>query len=216
MRLSRWLILAALLAIVAFVGQTYIKRQQALARDPPAAPPPLETGIDGRASDWVYTQSDGESPRVTVRAKSFRQVKAPSVMELNGVELQLFHKDGDKFDLVRSEKAQFDIAAKTLYSDGDVVITMGKPAGKAVADEAGGRIVTIHTSGVRFASDTGKATTDRKAKFEFEQGHGSAEGVDYDPESRALHLRSKVQLRWKATAPRGKPMLIGAGEAYYN
>ena len=63
MRLSRWLILAALLAIVAFVGQTYIKRQQALARDTPAAPPPLETGINGRASDWVYTQSDGERPR---------------------------------------------------------------------------------------------------------------------------------------------------------
>jgi lipopolysaccharide export system protein LptA len=223
MRLSRWLILAALLVIVVFVGQTYIKRQQALARDKPAPPPPLETGIDGRASDWVYTQSDGERPRVTVRAKSFRQVKAPSVMELNGVELQLFHKDGDKFDLVRSEKAQFDIAAKTLYSDGDVVITMGKPADgspaqadKPVPYEAGGRIVTIHTSGVRFASDTGKASTDRKAKFEFEQGHGSAEGVDYDPNSRALHLRSKVELHWKAAAPRGKPMLIEAGEAYYN
>ena len=62
MRLSRWLILAALLAIVVFVGQTYIKRQQALARDKPAPPPPLETGIDGRASDWVYTQSDGRAP----------------------------------------------------------------------------------------------------------------------------------------------------------
>src|ERR1700736_3532446 len=108
MHLSRWLILAALLAIIGFVGQTYIKRQQALALDTPAPPPRLETGINGRASDWVYTQSDGESPRVTVRAKSFRQVKAPSVMELDGVELQLFHKDGDRFDLVRSARAQFD------------------------------------------------------------------------------------------------------------
>src|ERR1700676_1733278 len=164
MRLSRWLILAALLAIVAFVGQTYFKRQQALARDKPAPPPPLETGIDGRASDWVYTQSDGEHPRVTVRAKSFRQVKAPSVMELNGVELQLFHKEGVQFDLVRSAKAQFDIVAKSLYSDGDVDITMPTAGKKAVTDDAtaldGPRIVKIHTSGVHFASDTGKASTD--------------------------------------------------------
>jgi len=231
MRLSRWLILAALLAIVAFVGQTYIKRQQALARDTPAAPPPLASGIDGRASDWVYTQSDGEIPRVSVRAKSFRQVKAPSVMELDGVELQLFHKDGDQFDLVRSAQAQFDIGAKTLYSEGDVEISMptagnkpdvkSKPAAAKSSDDpwalegAAGRIVKIRTSGVRFASDTGKASTDREAKFEFEQGYGSAVGIDYDPSSRELHLRSKVELHWMGKGPGAKPMLIEAGEAYY-
>jgi len=227
MRLSRWLILAALLAIVVFVLQTYIKRQQALAHEAPAAPRPLETGINGRASDWVYTQSDGERPRVTVRAKSFRQVKAPSVMELEGVELQLFHQEADQFDLVRSAKAQFDIAAKTLYADGEVNIIMARPAaGKPTVapkpggdsdgeENTGGRIVKIRTSGVRFASDTGKASTGRRADFEFEQGHGSAEGVDYDPASRELHLRSGVQLHWIGKGKNSKPMLIEAGEAYY-
>jgi lipopolysaccharide export system protein LptA len=227
MRLSRWLILAALLAIVGFVLQTYIKRQQALARDMPAAPRPLETGINGRASNWVYSQTDGERPRVTVRAKSFRQVQAPSLMELEGVELQLFHRESDQFDLVRSAKAQFDIAAKTLYADGVVDITMARPAaGKPTVvpkfgedseeeENPGGRIVKIRTSGVRFASDTGKASTGRRADFEFEQGNGSAEGVDYDPTSRELHLRSQVELHWMGKGPRSKPMLIEAGEAYY-
>jgi lipopolysaccharide export system protein LptA len=233
MRLSRWLILAAILAIVVFVLQTYIKRQQALARDTPVAPRPLETGINGRASNWVYSQSDGEHPRVTVRAKSFRQVKAPSVMELEGVELQLFHQESDQFDLVRSAKAEFDIAAKTLYADGVVDITMARPAAgkptvapKPGADgenadgenqeyNPGGRIVKIRTSGVRFASDTGKASTDRRADFEFEQGNGSAEGVDYDPTSRELHLRSAVELHWMGKGKGSKPMLIEAGEAYY-
>jgi lipopolysaccharide export system protein LptA len=228
MRLSRWLILAALLTIVVFVLQTYIKRQQALARDMPAAPQPLETGINGRASNWVYSQSDGERPRVTVRAKSFRQVKAPSVMELEGVELQLFHQESDQFDLVRSAKAEFDIAAKTLYADGVVDITMARPAAgkptvapKPGADgeneeyNPGGRIVKIRTSGVRFASDTGKASTDRRADFEFEQGNGSAQGVDYDPVSHELHLRSAVELHWMGKGKSSKPMLIEAGEAYY-
>jgi lipopolysaccharide export system protein LptA len=217
MRLSRWLILAALLAIVAFVGQTYIKRQQTLARDAPPAPPPLETGINGRASDWVYTQSDGERPRVTIRAKSFRQVKAPSVMELDGVELQLFHKEGAQFDLVRSAQAQFDIVAKSLYSDGDVDITMPTASKNPASGDplTQGRIVKIHTSGVHFASDTGKASTDREAKFEFEQGYGSSMGVDYDPNSHELHLRSKVELHWMGKGPGSKPMLIEAGEAYY-
>ena len=210
MRFSRWLILIAILSIVAFVGQTYIKRKQVLARDAPMPPAPLETGVDGRANDWTYTQSDGERPRVTVRAKSFRQVRAPSVMELQGVELQLFHKEGDQFDLVKSATAQFDMAAKTLYSDGDVEISMGK----GVSGGGEGRIVKIHSSGVRFASDTGKASTDRMATFEFDQGGGSAEGVDYDPQTRELHLRSNVSMDWRGKEG-SKPMHIEAGEAYY-
>ena len=211
MRRSRWLILAAILGIVYFVAATYFKRKETLAKDAPAAPAPLETGIDGRANDWVYTQSDGTLPRVTVRAKSFRQVKAPSVMELDGVQLQLYHKDGRRFDLVKSDKAQFDIAAKTLYSDGDVEISMG------MAEDAPphGRIVKIRSSGVRFASDTGKASTDRAATFEFDQGGGSATGAEYDPSTRQLHLLSRVSLDWRGKTRGSKPMHIEAGEAFY-
>jgi hypothetical protein len=216
MRRSRWLILAAIIGIVAFVGSTYFKRKETLAKETLAPPPPLETGLDGRASDWVYTQSDGEHPRVTVRAKSFRQVKAPSLMELEGVQLQLFHKEGGEFDLVKSAKAEFDIAAKTLYSDGDVEIMLGEPAqGEPAQTEPQGRILKIHSSGVRFASDTGKAWTDRDATFEFEQGDGSSTGVDYDPQTRELHLRSNVSLNWRGKGPQSKPMHIEAGEAYY-
>jgi lipopolysaccharide export system protein LptA len=211
MRRSRWLILAALVCIVAFVGRTYLIRKATLAQDAPSPPPPLDKGIDGRANDWVYTQSDGEHPRVTVRAKSFRQVKSPSLMELEDVELRLFQKDATQFDLVKCASAQFDIAAKTLYSDGEVEISMGIPSD----GEPRGRILKIHGSGVRFASDTGRASTDREARFEFDQGGGSAVGVDYDPQIRELHLRSNVSLDWRGSNPRAKLMHIEAGEAIY-
>ena len=185
MRWSRWLILAAIIAIVVSVGATYVKRKATQAEAVPPAPPPLETGLNGRANDWVYTQSDGDRPRVTVRAKSFKQIREPSVMELTGVELQLFHTDG-KFDLVKSDKAEFDIAGKALYSDGDVEIEMAKPA----EGEEAGRMVKIHSSGVHFASDTGKAVTDREATFEFDRGGGKAVGAEYDPNAHELHLKS--------------------------
>jgi lipopolysaccharide export system protein LptA len=210
MRLSRWLILAAIFAIVVSVGSTYVKRKATLAEDVPPAPAPLETGVDGQANDWVYTQSDGVRPRVTVRAKSFKQVRAPSVMELNGVELQLFHADG-KFDLVKSDKAEFDIAGKALYSDGEVEINMAMPAD----GEAPGRILKIHSSGVHFESDTGKAFTDREATFEFDRGGGSAVGAEYDPNAHQLHLRSNVSLDWRGQNAQAKPMHIEAGEAFY-
>jgi lipopolysaccharide export system protein LptA len=78
-----------------------------------------------------------------------------------------------------------------------------------------GRILKIHSSGVRFASDTGKASTDRAATFEFDQGGGSATGAEYDPGTRQLHLLSNVSLTWRGKTRASKPMHIEAGEAYY-
>lgn len=213
MRRGRWLILAAILSIIAFVGVTYLNRMRTLAKDAPAAPPPLDLALEGRANNWCYTQTDGERPRVKVCAATFKQIKQPSIMDLTGVSLWLYHKNGNQYDLVKSEKAQFDIPGKSLYSDGEVEITLGM-------DEDGppahGRLIGIRTSGVHFASDTGVAVTDRPVTFQFDQGGGSATGAEYDPNARELHLRSQVVLDWRGKSAESKPMHIEAGEAFYH
>ncbi len=211
MRRTRWLFLAAILGILTSIGATYFNRKGRMEKDAPPPPKPLASGIDASIPDWVYTKSDGERPVVQVRAKSFRQMKDQSVSELDGLELRLYHKDGSEFDLVHSAHARFDMSAKVLFSEGDVDITMGVP-------EDGpphGRVVKIHSSGVSFQSETGKATTDRKTDFEFDQGGGSAVGADYDPETRELHLHSEVALDWRGRTADFVPMHIEAGEAYY-
>ena len=76
-------------------------------------------------------------------------------------------------------------------------------------------MVKIHSSGVTFQSETGKATTDRKTAFEFDQGNGTAMGADYDPQTRELHLHSQVSLDWRGKTADSVPMHIEAGEAYY-
>ena len=72
-------------------------------------------------------------------------------------------------------------------------------------------LLNIHSSGVRFESDTGKASTDRGATFEFDQGNGAATGVDYDPNTRELHLRSQVSLDWRGKTAGAIPMRIEGG-----
>src|SRR6516162_9358346 len=139
MRIGRWLILAALVAIVAFVGDTYMKRKALLDKDAPSAPPPLESGIEARGNNWCYTQSEGDRPRVEVCAARNTQLSDPNVMQLEGVELKLYQKGSSQYDLVKSEKAEFDIHQKTLYSDGDVEITLGVNA----AGPPRGRVVKI-------------------------------------------------------------------------
>lgn len=211
MRHTRWLFLAAIVAIVVMVGVTYIKRRDVLAREIPVHPAPLETGVDGRANDWQHTVFKGDQKHFTIRARNIREIKEPSLMELEGVELQLFHENGEKSDLIRSDKAQFDTAAKTLYSDGEVDIIMGVPEG----EQPSGRLLHIHGSGMRFSSDTGKATTDRAVTFGFDRGNGSAVGAEYDPGSRELRLHNRVVLDWNGKTPETKPMHAEADQAVY-
>ena len=211
MRRARWLLLAAILGILVSVSTTYFKRKESLASAAPAPPKPLESGIEGRANDWVWVKSDGTRPVVEVRAKRFRQIREPSVMELDQIELRLYHKDGSEFDLVRSGTAQFDMPAKSLFSEGGVEITMGVPADGPPR----GRVLKIHSSGVRFDSETGKAATDRPVTFEFDRGGGSAVGAEYDPNTRELYLRGQVTLDWRGKSPDSLPMHAEAGEAVY-
>ncbi len=216
MRRTRWLFLAAILGIMLSVGATYFKYKEAEAKNAPAPPKAIASTLDAQSQDWTYTKSSGTQQQFFVRAHTMRKRNDASVIELEDVELHLFHKDGATYDLVRCAAANFDENAKVLFSDGDVDITMGVP----VDGPAHGRVVKIHSSGVTFQSETGKAVTDRKASFSFgsngtTEGTGNGVGAEYDPQTRELHLKSQVLLDWRGKSAESVPMRIEAGEAYY-
>lgn len=209
MRSTRVLLLLAILVILGAVGATYYYQKRTLASQAPPAPPPLPVNVDAAASDWVWSHLVGKRPVVEVRAKSFRQVK--DRLELERVELRLYHQEGQRFDHVKSAKCDFDMTQGTLYSDGEVEITMGLPA----QGDPRGRLVMIRTSGATFESKTGKASTPRAATFTFDQGEGKAVGASYDPSTRELHLSSQIELRWRGRGPKSRPMKLEAGELVY-
>lgn len=216
MRRTRWLFLAAIVGIVVAVGATYLKYKALEEANAPKPPKALSSTLDAQSQDWTYTKTVGAQQQFFVRAHTMRKRNDSSVIELEDVELHLFHKDGTQYDLVRCAAANFDENAKTLFSDGAVEITMGVP----VDGPPHGRIVKIQSSGVKFQSETGKAETDRHASFEFgsngtTEGTGTAMGADYDPQSRELHLRSQVALDWRGKTADSVPMHIEAGEALY-
>jgi lipopolysaccharide export system protein LptA len=213
MRRTRWLLLAAILAIVVWVSAAYLKNKADFEANEPAAPSQLDPRFDAQSQTWHVSKFDKATglPLWKMRAKEARELKNPPVTELEGIELELYNKTADQYDLVKSAKATFDGNAKTLYSDGDVDIDMNIP----VEGPRTGRMVKVHTSGVTFESETGKARTDRYTKFEFDQGGGNGTGADYDPQTRELHLHSNVSLDWRGKTADSVPMHIEAGEAYY-
>ena len=211
MRRVRWLLLVAIVCLVAGVGSIFHRQQQAQSRREPPAPKALPENVSAAASDWRWSKNDGDRPIVEVRAKSFRHFPEPLREELEGVELRLYHQDGKIYDRVRSAKAEFRVAENRLYSEGEVEITMALPS----EGERRGRLLVIRSSGVSFDSNTGVAATERQTQFAFDEGEGKSAGASYDPAARELFLKSAVELVWRGKDPKTKPMKVEAAEGTY-
>ena len=206
---KRGLLLLAIVAILGAVAASYFYQRQKLVRQAPPPPKSLPREVEAVATDWVWSHTVGGKPVVEVRARSFRQVK--DYLELEPLELRLYHQDGRKFDRVTSPRAEFGRQRDQLYAGGDVEITMGLPA----AGPARGRLVLVRTSGVTFETQTGRASTTRPASFSFDQGEGQAVGASYDPSTRELHMTGGVELDWRGRSATSQPMKLAAGELIY-
>src|SRR5687767_7449986 len=128
MRRTRRLLLVLMAAIVAGVAVTYSIQRDTQVRNAPAVPTALPESLSSQAAGWTWEKTDGPRPIVRVFAKDVRQLADGAHTELDHVTLHLFHKDGKAFDEVKSAKADFDMAAGILFSEGEVEITMGVPA----------------------------------------------------------------------------------------
>src|SRR5579864_6518230 len=209
MRTIRPVILLAILTILAGVAITYYTRLKLQANSALSKPKSLAPGTLATSHAWTYKQTTNGKTAITVHAEDLQEVQGKQ--ELSGVELDIFHKDGNQYDHVKCAKAEFDMSQGVLYSDGDVEITMGIP----VDQPPTGRLIVIKSSGVHVESKTGKAYTDRLATFQFDRGEGQAVGANYDPNTRELVMRSQVRLTWRGTDPKAPPMKVEAGEVTY-
>jgi lipopolysaccharide export system protein LptA len=212
MRRARRFLLLLIAVIVAAIAVVYNAQRATQARN---APPPtikLPEAVSVRANDWTWEETRAGKAIVRVWAKDLRQSADNSKTELTGVELHLFHKDGQTYDRVTSAAAELDMASGILYSDGEVSITMGLSGDK---QKPTGRLVDIKTSGAKFEIKTGKASTDRAASFRFDRGEGRSVGANYDPVTRELLMHKEVALKWTGDNPSEMPMEVEAGSLAY-
>jgi lipopolysaccharide export system protein LptA len=203
------LILLGFVAIVSGVGWTYFERLKLLAASSPAKPKKLAPGLSASAHGWTYSHTSSQKTVIRLHADDFQELDGK--YELAGVMLDIYNKDGQKFDHVTSAKAEFDVGTGMLYSDGEVQITLNVP----VDGEPTGKLMAIKSSGVHVESKTGKANTDRLATFKFDRGDGHAMGADYDPTTGELNLHGQASMTWRGTDPDTIPMKIETDQLNY-
>src|SRR5258708_6868781 len=211
MRGARWLLVLAILAILAGISAIYRYQKADQEKHALAKPAALPSTLSGKLEDWQWSGKDQGHPIIQIRARDVKQEKDSNKIQLERVELRLYNKEGDQFDLVRSARAEFDQSADRLYSEGQVDITLHLP----VEGEPERTPVTIRSSGVTFETKTGKAVTSQPTHFNFENGEGDSLGATYDPATRELHLLNQVQMKWKAASPGAKAMRLETGDLNY-
>jgi lipopolysaccharide export system protein LptA len=210
----RWLLLVAIAAILGGVVYQYRAQKKLLAGNVPAAPPPLSTGLSASAEHWHYRDTDLKTGRIKsdIDAESLQQVKDASRVDLKNVAMKIYGKDGKTYDLVKSAAAAFNTAEKSLYSQGDVEITLNLP----IAGPPARQPTVVKTSGLTCDSNTGRVDTDQPSSFIFEKGDGKATGATYDPASHELLMKRDVEVHWNPPGQNAKPMKIEATTLAYH
>src|SRR6202044_2680255 len=109
------LILLGFVAIVWGVGYTYYARLKQQAASAPAKPKKLAPGLSATFHGWTYSHTSSQKTVITLHADDFQELDGKD--ELAGVTLDVYNKDGQKFNHVTSAKAEFDVGTGMLYSD---------------------------------------------------------------------------------------------------
>lgn len=216
LRRFRWLLLVAIAAVGGFVAYTFKSQQAQLRREAREPAKPLPEHLSAQFEQgWTWEKKAGDRTVVSVKAREFAQVKELANFQLKGLQMRLYDKKAETYDLVESESASFDTSAGTMYSDGEVEITMGlrDRAPEDATTPVKGRLVKIKSSGVTFDTKATRASTERPATFELDAGDGEAVGAVYDATTRELMLKSAVKLNWHSAE--SKPMQVETGELIY-
>jgi lipopolysaccharide export system protein LptA len=169
-------------------------------------------------SGWRYNTDDPQTNKPTVRATatSYHATDSPSILDIQGLKLRLFDKKASSYTFVMSDQALLDEGSGQLKSSGPVTIVMNVPADKDAEDKAElAKRVRVTTSGVTYETKTGTASTDQPATFQFPNGGGKAVGVEYDPNTKTLHLKSAIAMDWVGQGPEENKMHVEAGDLVY-
>lgn len=211
LRRVRWLLVAAMVAVTGVVGWVYWRERAARERAREAPPPPLPQNTAAVASQWEYEIKSGAQSRILVRAQRFEQIKEPAEIRLEGLEMEIRHLDGPRYDLVKSPRGTFRQKEGFLTAEGEVEITLG------LTREPGaepGRVMRIRTSAVSMDVQSNRAWTDRPAQFDYGAARGQCVGASFDPGTREIVMEGGAEMEWLAGAGRS-PLRVQAAKVIY-
>ena len=156
-------------------------------------PESVPRDVNQQLSGYTATHSDGDRRVFTVHAARTVSFTQGGAMVLEDVLVELFGRTGNRHDIMRTERCDYDTQNNDLTTSGPVHIELNAGAEKAPAGGFKGKqTIYLDTSKVSYQHEESQMTSDQAVSFRVGPATGSALGMVYGTRDGSLELEKDV------------------------
>jgi lipopolysaccharide export system protein LptA len=158
----------------------------------------LPSNVDQQVSGYTFTRSDEGRQIFTLHAARTVALKQGGTTDLQDVVVQVFGRRGDRHDVLRTQRAEYNKKTGDFSSPGTTEIELNTPPdllpGSALR---GPQPVYLETSGVYYRQKGSLMVSDEPVRFRAGAVSGSATGMNYATKDGWLELKREVRLDFR-------------------
>ena len=207
----------ALAATLLTVGLTYW-RSRRRADKPVRAPQVLPTNVNQQLSGYSFTRSDEGRQIFTVHAARTVAFKQGGTTVLEDVFVEVFGRTGNRRDVLRTRRCQYNAQSGDLYSAGKVEIELNVGLPGTASGRGERRRVQLETSHLSFRQQGSLVVSDEPVRFHIGPISGSAQGMAYATKEGWLELKKDISAEMlpRGAAEMQGPLRLTASRVLYD
>ena len=220
-RRRKWLtglLVGGIIVTALVVGLTYWGSSHR-STPPGPIPPSPAADVNQQLSGYTFTRSDEGRPVFTVHAARTVSYLQSKSTELEDVTVEMFGRKGDRGDILRTHRCEYNSQSGDFLSSGPVQIELSAHSSDIPGSGLGGKQrVLLETSKVAYHQEDEIAETDEPVKFHMGPASGTALGMAYATQDGWLELKHDVAvdlLQGTAKAPQ-PPIHLTASSLRYD
>jgi len=182
-------------------------------------PPPVPSDVNQQLSGYSFTRSDEGRQIFTVHAARTVAFKQGGATVLEDVYVEVFGKTGDRRDVMRTRRCEYNQRSGDLFSAGTVQIELNAPSNdQARSGSEQQRSVMLETSKLYFRQQGSLVMSEEPVQYRIGPISGSARGLSYATREGWLELKQDISadLRMKGGTESQPPVHLTAARARYD
>jgi lipopolysaccharide export system protein LptA len=160
---------------------------------PVVLPQSVPIDVHQQLSGYTFTHSDGDRRVFTVHAARTVSFKQGGTTVLEDVLVELFGRTGNRRDIMRTQRCDYNSQNGDLFSSGPVHIELNAEADKMPAEGLKGKqTVYLETSKVSYQHEGSQVVSDQEVRFHTGLASGTSQGMVYATRDGSLELEKDV------------------------